>query len=58
MVEQMNEEKKNAKQRNFSSIPREQGLNAVPGLIWRRSKSANAQEIKNVIMTVTAKAAK
>ena len=31
------------KKRNFSSIPREQGLDAVPGLIWRRSKSANAR---------------
>lgn len=46
MVERINEEKKNAGQRNFSSLMAENGLNAVPGLIRRRSESAHAQKIK------------
>lgn len=46
MVERIDEEKKNAEQRTFSSLMTEHGLNAVPGLIWRRSESAHAQKIK------------
>lgn len=47
MVERINEEKKNAGQRNFSSLMTVHGLNAVPGLIRRRSESAHAQKIIN-----------
>ena len=45
MVERINEEKKNAGQRNFSSLMTEHGLNAVPGLIRRRSESVHAQKM-------------